>query len=206
MSGSADSAGGRGSASENGAPAEATEGAETTSGGSAASVAARDQPRQANQPRVLSGPSGSDVAGRRGNRSTPSASGLAPVEVVEALGREFFAALDARDPRRLRQTMAANATFRAHPHAAPIRPADEIVAYFGTVVSSYPNAHWDVTDVIAAPDRGAIQFVIREYSARLGRELISEQVAIIRISGGKIVSMVGYYDSAEFQRVFWEGE
>ncbi|HWV23923.1 MAG TPA: nuclear transport factor 2 family protein [Thermomicrobiales bacterium] len=133
-----------------------------------------------------------------------SASGLTETEIVEALGREFFQALDARDPRRLRNTLAANATFRAHPHSAPIRPADEIVAYFGTVVSSYPNAHWDVTDVIAAPDRGAVQFVIREYSARQGRERISEQVAVIRVSGGKIVSVVGYYDSAEFQRVFWE--
>ena len=135
-----------------------------------------------------------------------SASGLSETEIVEALGREFFLALDARDPRRLRNTLAANATFRAHPHSAPIRPADEIVAYFGTVVSSYPNAHWDVTDVIAAPDRGAVQFVIREYSARQGRELISEQLAVIRVSGGKIVSMVGYYDSAEFQRVFWESD
>ena len=136
--------------------------------------------------------------------SRHSASGLSETEIVEALGREFFLALDARDPRRLRNTLAANATFRAHPHSAPIRPADEIVAYFGTVVSSYPNAHWDVTDVIAAPDRGSVQFVIREYSAQQGRERISEQVAIIRVSGGKIVSVVGYYDSAEFQRVFWE--
>ncbi|HYI25440.1 MAG TPA: nuclear transport factor 2 family protein [Thermomicrobiales bacterium] len=132
------------------------------------------------------------------------ASGLNPTEVVEALGREFFLALDARDPRRLRHTLAANATFRAHPHSAPIRPADEIVAYFGTVVSSYPNAHWDVTDVIAEPDRAAVQYVIREYSARQNRELISEQVAIIRVTGGKIVSVVGYYDTVEFQRVFWE--
>ena len=100
---------------------------------------------------------------------------------------------------------AANATFRAHPQSAPIRPADEIVAYFGTVVSSYPNAHWDVTDVIAEPDRAAVQYVIREYSARQNRELISEQVAIIRVTGGKIVSVVGYYDTAEFQRVFWDG-
>ena len=138
--------------------------------------------------------------------SPPSASGLSEIEVVEALGREFFLALDARDPRRVRNTLAANATFRAHPHSAPIRPADEIVSYFGTVVSSYPNAHWDVTDVIAMPDRGSIQFVVREYSARLGRELISEQVAIIRVNAGKIVSLVGYYDSNEFQRVFWDGE
>ncbi len=146
------------------------------------------------------GPTPSPAVGR------PSAGGLSPLEIVEALGREFFAALDARDPRRLRHTLAANATFRAHPHSAPIRPADEIVAYFGTVVSSYPNAHWDVSDVIAAPDRGAIQFVVREYSARHGRELISEQVAIVRVNQGKIVSLVGYYDSNEFQRVFWDGE
>ncbi|CAN5851841.1 hypothetical protein BH20CHL3_BH20CHL3_04120 [soil metagenome] len=134
-----------------------------------------------------------------------SASGLNPTEVVEALGREFFLAIDARDPRRLRHTLAANATFRAHPHSAPIRPADEIVAYFGTVVSSYPNAHWDVTDVIAGSDRAAVQYVIREYSARQNRELISEQVVMIRVTSGKIVSIVGYYDTIEFQRVFWDG-
>lgn len=136
--------------------------------------------------------------------STAHASGLSETEIVEALGREFFLALDSRDPRRLRNTLAANATFRVHPHSAPIRPADEIVAYFGTVVSSYPNAHWDVTDVIAQPDRGAVMYVIREYSPRQGRERISEQMAVIRVSGGKIVSIVGYYDGGEFQRVFWD--
>ena len=146
------------------------------------------------------------AADRHPTGTQQSASGLSEIEVVEALGREFFLALDARDPRRVRNTLAANATFRAHPHSAPIRPADEIVSYFGTVVSSYPNAHWDVTDVIATPDRGSVQFVVREYSARLGRELISEQVAIIRVNAGKIVSLVGYYDSNEFQRVFWTGE
>ena len=137
---------------------------------------------------------------------TQNASGLSDIEIVEALGREFFMALDARDPRRMRNTLAANATFRVHPHSAPIRPADEIVAYFGTVVSSYPNAHWDVTDVIAAPDRGAVMYVIREYSAQQGRERISEQMAVIRVAGGKIVSIVGYYDSNEFQRIFWDME
>lgn len=138
--------------------------------------------------------------------SNTHASGLSETEIVEALCREFFLALDSRDPRRLRNTLAANATFRVHPHSAPIRPADEIVAYFGTVVSSYPNAHWDVTDVIAQPDRGAAMYVIREYSPRQGRERISEQMAVIRVSGGKIVSIVGYYDGAEFQRVFWDTE
>jgi ketosteroid isomerase-like protein len=123
---------------------------------------------------------------------------------IEALGREFFAALDARDPRRLRATLANHATFRALPHGEVVRPADEIVAYFGTVVSSYPTARWEVTDVIAAEDRAAVQFTIREYAANLGRELISEQVALVRSADGKIVNVVGYYDSAEFRRLFWE--
>jgi ketosteroid isomerase-like protein len=50
-----------------------------------------------------------------------------------------------------------------------------------------------------------VQYVIREYSARQNRELISEQVVMIRVTGGKIVSIVGYYDTVEFQRVFWDG-
>jgi ketosteroid isomerase-like protein len=123
---------------------------------------------------------------------------------VETLGREFFAALDARDPRRLRATLANHASFRTLPHRDVVRPADEIVAYFGTVVSSYPTARWEVVDIIAADDRAAVQFVIREYAAHLGRELISEQVAIVRASDGRIVSVVGYYDAAEFRRLFWE--
>jgi ketosteroid isomerase-like protein len=123
---------------------------------------------------------------------------------VEMLGREFFAALDARDPRRLRATLANHATFRALPHRDVVRPADEIVAYFGTVVSSYPTARWEVTDVIAEEDRAAIQFVIREYAPHLGRELISEQIVIVRSSEGQIVNVIGYYDSAEFHRLFWD--
>jgi ketosteroid isomerase-like protein len=132
--------------------------------------------------------------------------GAAPRPTVEMLGREFFAAIDARDPRRLRAILANHATFRALPHREVVRPADEIVAYFGTVVSSYPTARWEVVDVIAHDDRAAVQFVIREYAPHLGRELISEQVAIVRGSEGRIVNVVGYYDSAEFRRQFWDQE
>ena len=134
---------------------------------------------------------------------TQNASGLSDIEIVEALGREFFMALDARDPRRMRNTLAANATFRVHPHSAPIRPADEIVAYFGTVVSSYPTARWEVTDVISDGERAAVQFTLREFASHLGRELLSEQAAIIRTNAGKITSIVGYYDSSEFRAQFW---
>lgn len=122
----------------------------------------------------------------------------------EQLGREFFAAIDARDPHRLRTTLANHATFRPLPHRDVVRPADDIVAYFGTVVSSYPTARWDVTDAIGADDRVAVQFLVREYAPHLGRELISEQMAVFRCSDGRIVSIVGYYDSAEFQRLFWD--
>lgn len=123
---------------------------------------------------------------------------------AEQVGREFFAAIDARDPHRLRGTLANHATFRALPHREVVRPADDIVAYFGTVVSSYPTARWDVTDVIGSEDRVAIQYIVREYAPHLGRELISEQLAVFRCSGGKIVSIVGYYDTAEFQKLFWD--
>ena len=125
---------------------------------------------------------------------------------TERLAREFFAAIDTRDPRRLQATLAGHATFRALPHAAPIRPADEIVAYFGSVVSSYPSARWEVTDVIADGERAAVQFVVREPSSRFGRELISEQLAVVRVAAGRIVNVVAYYDSAEFRRLFWEDD
>jgi len=58
------------------------------------------------------------------------------------------------------------------PHSAPIRPAEEIVSYFGTVVSSYPEAHWEVSDIIATTDRAAVQFVSAKFSDRLGREML----------------------------------
>lgn len=119
------------------------------------------------------------------------------------LGREFFAAIDARDPRRLRATLANHASFRALPHRDVVRPADEIVAYFGTVVSSYPTARWEVIDVIGDGDRAAVLFTLREFASHIGRELLSEQVAIVRSSGGKIVSVVGYYDAEEFRNQFW---
>jgi ketosteroid isomerase-like protein len=124
---------------------------------------------------------------------------------AEELGREFFAAIDARDPRRLRATLANHASFRALPHRDLVRPADEIVAYFGTVVSSYPTARWEVTDVVSDGDRAAVLFTLREFAAHLGRELISEQVAIVRANAGQITSIVGYYDSDEFRRQFWDG-
>jgi ketosteroid isomerase-like protein len=119
------------------------------------------------------------------------------------LAREFFAAIDARDPRRLRAVLANNASFRALPHREVIRPADEIVAYFGTVVSSYPTARWEVTDVISDGERAAVQFTLREFAPTIGRELLSEQMAVMRTSGGKITSVVGYYDAEEFRGQFW---
>jgi ketosteroid isomerase-like protein len=122
---------------------------------------------------------------------------------ADALGREFFAAIDARDPRRLRAILANHASFRALPHRDVIRPADEIVAYFGTVVSSYPTARWEVTDVISDGERAAVQFTLREFASHLGRELLSEQAAIVRTNGGKITSIVGYYDTNEFREQFW---
>jgi ketosteroid isomerase-like protein len=122
---------------------------------------------------------------------------------AETLGREFFSAIDARDPRRLRAVLANHASFRALPHRDVIRPADEIVAYFGTVVSSYPTARWEVTEVISDGERAAVQFTLREFSSQLGRELVSEQLAVVRTNAGRIVSVVGYYDSEEFRRQFW---
>jgi ketosteroid isomerase-like protein len=129
---------------------------------------------------------------------------LGALPTAEELGREFFAALDARDPRRLRATLADYASFRALAHKDPVRPAEEILAYFGSVVSSYPTARWEVTDVIGTGDRACVQFVVREYDPAHGRERISEQVAIVRAAAGKIIGIVGYYDSAEFHRVFWD--
>jgi len=135
------------------------------------------------------------------DEAIPGASTPSP---AERLARDFFAAIDARDPNRLRSTLASHATFRPLPHRDMVRPADDIVSYFGTVVSSYPTARWDVVDVIAAGDRAVVQFVVREYAPHLGRELISEQIAVVRVSDDRIVSIVGYYDSAEFRRLFWD--
>lgn len=142
--------------------------------------------------------------GTAGLASGPARTGAPSAVDAAQLGREFFLALDRRDPRRLRATLADHASFRALPHQPPVRLADDIVAYFGGVVSSYPLARWEVSDVIGEGDRAVVQFLIREPSDRWGREVVSEQVAVIRTSQGQIVSIVGYYDSAEFRHAFWE--
>lgn len=129
---------------------------------------------------------------------------IVPPATVAALAREFFNALDERDPDRMMRTLAPHAVFRALPHLAPIRTADEIVAYFGQVVSSYPGARWAVTDVIVDGERASVQFVIREFSRSQNREVLSEQVVIVRSSEGRIVSILGYYDTLEFRRLFWD--
>ena len=152
---------------------------------------------------VRPGPDGG-ANGAAGLAPDPGRAAAPAANDAASLGREFFLALDRRDPRRLRATLADHASFRALPHLPPVRLADEIVAYFGGVVSSYPLARWEVSDVIGEGDRSVIQFLIREPSDRWGREVVSEQVAVIRTSQGQIVSIVGYYDSAEFRRAFWE--
>jgi hypothetical protein len=49
-----------------------------------------------------------------------------------------------------------------------------------------------------------VQFVIREFSPNQSREVLSEQVVIVRAAEGKIVSILGYYDTLEFRRLFWD--
>ena len=57
---------------------------------------------------------------------------------------------------------------------------------------------------IKKADRAAVQYIFREYDAAHDRQRIAEQMAVIRVSVGKIVSIVGYYDSEEFHRTFWD--
>jgi ketosteroid isomerase-like protein len=57
--------------------------------------------------------------------------------------------------------------------------------------------------VVSDGERAAVQFTLREFASHLGRELLSEQVAIVRTNAGKITSIVGYYDSTEFRGQFW---
>lgn len=121
------------------------------------------------------------------------------------LGREFFDALDARDPHRLRATLADDAVFRALPHREPLGPADDIVEYFGTVVSSYPNGRWDVAGTIGEADAAAVVFAIREAGADGRPDAVSDQIALIESLNGLIIAITGYYDTAEFQRQFRDG-
>ncbi len=120
------------------------------------------------------------------------------------LGREFFDALDARDPHRLRATLADDAAFRALPHRDPLGPADAIVDYFGTVVSSYPGGRWDIVGTIGEADAATIVFAIREAGPDGGPGAVSDQIALVESLNGQIIAITGYYDTAEFQRQFWD--
>ncbi len=104
------------------------------------------------------------------------------------LGREFFDALDARDPHRLRATLAD----------------DAIVDYFGTVVSSYPDGRWDIVGTIGEADAATIVFAIREAGPDGGPGAVSDQIALVESLNGQIIAITGYYDTAEFQRQFWD--
>ena len=129
-----------------------------------------------------------------------------PYASAAELGREFFDALDARDPHRLRATLADDAVFRALPHRDPLGPADAIVDYFGTVVSSYPDGRWDIVGTIGEADAAAIVFAIREPGANGAPGALSDQIALVESLNGLIVAITGYYDTAEFQRQFWDGQ
>ena len=129
-----------------------------------------------------------------------------PLPTAAELGREFFEALDARDPHRLRSTLADEAIFRALPHREPLGPADEIVDYFGTVVSSYPDGRWEIVGTIGEADAAAIVFVLREPGPDGQSGPMSDQIALVESLNGLIVAITGYYDTAEFQRQFWNGQ
>ena len=98
--------------------------------------------------------------------------------------------------------LADEAVFRAQPHREPIGPADAIVEYFGTVVSSYPNGRWEISGTVGEGNTAVVVFALRETDPDTGIQAISEQVALVHASNGQIVALTGYYDSAEFQRQF----
>ena len=120
------------------------------------------------------------------------------------VAHSYFDGWNRRDPAAVLATMASNGTYADPTTGGPIS-GDAFVGYMKGLFSAFPDVSFEIASVgLAAPDLVAAQWIMRgtNTGSMYGLPPTSKKIDLkgadfIRVSGDKIRSVDGYFDSSE---------
>ena len=125
---------------------------------------------------------------------------------MDAIGvaQSYFDGWNRRDPAAVLATMASNGTYADPTTGGPLS-GDAFVGYMKRLFSAFPDVSFEVASAgLAAPDLVAAQWIMRgtNTGSMMGLPPTGKRVEVkgadfIRVTGDKIRSVDGYFDSSE---------
>ena len=124
---------------------------------------------------------------------------------AETVVREYFDAWNRHDPASVAALFVEGGTY-SDPATNGELIGDAIKAYVAAMISAFPNIHFEVESVVAAPDgRAAVQWLGRAtntgpFQGRppTGRAVSLAGAEFVLVEGSKIRNAEGYYDRKSF--------
>jgi steroid delta-isomerase-like uncharacterized protein len=124
-----------------------------------------------------------------------------------AVAQRYFDGWNRRDPAAVLDTMAPNGTYADPTTGGPIG-GESFSGYMKGLFSAFPDVSFEVASVgVAAPDHVAAQWVMRGTNTGsmyglppTGKSIELRGADFIRVSGDRIRSVDGYFDSGEVPR------
>lgn len=124
-----------------------------------------------------------------------------------AVAQRYFDGWNRRDPAAVLETMAPNGTYADPTTGGPIG-GQSFSGYMKGLFSAFPDVSFEVASVgVAAPDLVAAQWVMRGTNTGsmyglppTGKSIELRGADFIRVSGDRIRSVDGYFDSGEVPR------
>jgi steroid delta-isomerase-like uncharacterized protein len=138
---------------------------------------------------------------------TPGRRRITKRKAVEAQARSYFEALAARDPEAIGSHWHEDGVDDIVPLGVK-RGREEIERFFHELFAAAPDLETTVTRVVAGEKQAAVEWRIRgtfdgapfQGIEPTGRPLEMRGLDMLEIEDGKIRSITGYYDGAEYAR------
>ena len=118
------------------------------------------------------------------------------------IAERYFDAWNRRDPAAVLQTLHADGTYTDPTTGGPLS-GDAFVGYMNGLFSAFPDTSFEIASTgLAAPDLVAAQWIMRGTNTGsmfglppTGKSIVLNGADFIRVEGGKIRSVDGYFDS-----------
>jgi steroid delta-isomerase-like uncharacterized protein len=116
--------------------------------------------------------------------------------------QRYFDAWNRRDPVAVLQTLHADGSYTDPTTGGPLR-GDAFLGYMNGLFSAFPDTSFEVaSEGLAAPELVAAQWIMRGTNTGsmfglppTGKSIVLNGADFIRVEGGKIRSVEGYFDS-----------
>lgn len=123
----------------------------------------------------------------------------------EKVVREYFDAWNRHDPAGVAALFVEGGTY-SDPSTNGELSGDAIASYVTGMITAFPNIHFEVESIVAAPDgRVAVQWLGRATNTGpfhggppTGRAVSLAGAEFLLVEGGKIRNAEGYYDRKSF--------